>query len=126
MVSTHTFTCHAANQSAGPPLWPRCFWLFLKPLCFCAKIRKIDIVQMVKQNSFLPRRIPFPLVITQIINKVKKKRHISCFAERNFTVKIIWILIIFHLALPDLGLRKLFFAIARGQKTTQTNSYVTT
>lgn len=60
MVSTHAFTSHTANQSAGLPLWPRCFWLFLKPLCFHAKIRKNDIVQMVKQNCLSSQKNSFP------------------------------------------------------------------
>lgn len=59
IMSTQAFTSYTAKQSPGLPLCPKCFRLFLKPLCFYAKVRKIDNVQMVKQNCLSSQKNSF-------------------------------------------------------------------
>lgn len=48
IVSTHKFISPRADRSPAPQLQPSYFCFFLKPLYLHAKIRKNDIVQMVK------------------------------------------------------------------------------
>lgn len=60
IVSTHKFISHRAYQSAGPPLQPRYFWFFLKPLYFMIKSGKKTLYKWWNKSVFLSRRNLFP------------------------------------------------------------------